>query len=264
MSDARKSPIKDKPLRQPAQSLEEERRTLWSDKVEPYLLQALMFVVLAFLEWWRYYKDMKPSPIVFTAVAIVAVAFSFWQFFKIRPKMRMLLQGIEGEKVVGQYLERLREKGYDVFHDIVAPGFNIDHVLIGPAGVLTIETKTWSKPLKGDARIMFDGEKLLAGSFSPDRDPINQARAQAAWLRSVLADSTGKTFNVRPVVLFPGWFVEKPPNVRSDVWVLEPKALPAFLDCEPSTVDAQDSKLAAFHLSRFIRSIERQNDSKLA
>ena len=264
MSDARKSPIKDKPLRQPAQSLEEERRALWSDKMEPYLLQAVMLVALAFLEWWRFYTNMRPSPLIFTAVAALAVAFGIWQFFKVRPRMRALLQGIEGEKAVGQYLERLRETGYDVFHDIVAPGFNIDHVLIGPAGVLTIETKTWSKPLKGDARIMFDGEKLIAGSFSPDRDPINQARAQATWLRSVLADSTGKTYKVRPVVLFPGWFIEKPPNVRSDVWVLEPKALPAFLGGEPSTLDAQDSKLAAFHLSRFIRSIERQNDSRLA
>jgi hypothetical protein len=58
--------------------------------------------------------------------------------------MRTLRQGIEGEKAVGQFLERLREQRYQVFHDLVGDGFNVDHVLIGPAGVFTIETKTSS------------------------------------------------------------------------------------------------------------------------
>jgi len=35
--------------------------------------------------------------------------------------------------------------------------------------------------------------------------------------------------------------------------VLEPKALPAFLDHEPVILTAEDVKLASFHLSRFIR-----------
>jgi hypothetical protein len=43
----------------------------------------------------------------------------------------MLMQGREGEKAVGQYLERLRARGYQVLHDIPGENFNIDHVLIG-------------------------------------------------------------------------------------------------------------------------------------
>jgi len=52
-------------------------------------------------------------------------------------------------------------------------------VLIGPAGVFTVETKTRTKP-HGDARVTFRGEALLVAGFEPDRDPIVQARAQAA------------------------------------------------------------------------------------
>lgn len=34
---------------------------------------------------------------------------------------------------------------------------------------------------------------------------------------------------VRPVVTYPGWYVEDPPKgVRSGVWVLNPKVIPAF------------------------------------
>ena len=35
-----------------------------------------------------------------------------------------------GERAVGQYLERLRESGPRVFHDVPGVGFNLDHVVI--------------------------------------------------------------------------------------------------------------------------------------
>jgi len=68
--------------------------------------------------------------------------------------------------------------------------------LIGPAGVFTIETKTWSKPVRGTATITFDGEELKCGSNKPDRDPVIQALAQSSWMRELLKESTGKTFHV--------------------------------------------------------------------
>jgi hypothetical protein len=58
---------------------------------------------------------------------------------------------------------------------------------------------------------------------------------------------------VRGVVVFPGWFVEQR-SPRSAVWVLEPKALPGFIEKEPSTLAQADVALAAYHLSRYIRS----------
>lgn len=256
MTEATKSPIKDKPLRHPGQSLEEERRLLIGDTVESPLLMALVFVILALLEWWRYWQNMKPSPELFTIAAVVFVLWAAWRVWRVRKRLRALSQGIEGEKAVGQFLERLRVAGYDVFHDIVASGFNIDHVLIGPAGIFSVETKTWSKPARGDARIQFDGDRLLVNGHPPDRDPVIQAKAQANWLRNLLAESTGRKLDVHPVVLFPGWFIESHKGDRG-IWVLEPKALPSFLSNSPHRVEPSDVKLASFHLSRFIRSTER-------
>lgn len=258
MTEPDRSPLKDKPLRQAGQSLEEERMALLDDKLESPLFLAVFLVALAGLEWWRDYTGTKPLPWLFTTVALLAVAFATWRFFRLRPRLRALRLGIEGEKVVGQYLDGLRAQGYSVFHDIVGPNFNIDHVLIGPAGAFTIETKTWTKPARGDARIRFDGYTLVAGGQAPDRDPIVQARAQASWLRRTLNESTGKSIEARPVVLFPGWFVEPMPGSLKDVWVLEPKALPAFLDREAARLSAEDARLAAYHLSRHIRATEKE------
>jgi hypothetical protein len=41
---------------------------------------------------------------------------------------------------------------------------------------------------------------------------------------------------------------------RGRTWVLEPKALPGFIEQEPVTVAPADVALAAFHLSRYVRS----------
>ena len=56
-------------------------------------------------------------------------------------------RGQVGEQTVGAALERLRELGYDVLHDVRWPGrrrANIDHVAIGPAGILVVDAKNWS------------------------------------------------------------------------------------------------------------------------
>jgi hypothetical protein len=39
-----------------------------------------------------------------------------------------------------------------------------------------------------------------------------------------------------------------------EVWVLEPNALPAFINNAPAMISASDVALAAFHLSRYVRS----------
>jgi Nuclease-related domain len=245
------------PLRHAGQSLEEERRGLIENELETPMLGALLLCVFAGLEWGRYLTDYKPHPVLVTFAAAISVVWCACRILRLRPRIRALRQGIDGERVVGQFLERLRAQDYVVFHDVLGPGFNIDHVLIGPAGVFTIETKTWSKPVRGDARIRFDGQQLLVGKQAPDRDPITQACAQSSWLKGLLTESTGKIFETMPVLLFPGWFVEQAPGSLQHIWVLEPKALPAFLENAPQRCAPADAKLAAFHLSRFIRAAEK-------
>ena len=218
MNDKVRSPLKDKPLRNPGQSAEEARQKLFEDKLEQPLLFAMVFLVMAFLEWWRSYTNAPPKPWLFTVLFFVVAVFCVWRLVRIRPKLRALRQGAAGEKAVGQYLERLRSDGYEVFHDVIGEGFNVDHVAIGPAGAFTIETKTWSKPIRGEPRIDFDGETLRAAGFEPDRDPIVQAKAQAKWLQRLMQESSGRTVTVRPVVVFPGWFVKQAEGSTRDVW----------------------------------------------
>ena len=58
---------------------------------------------------------------------------------------------------------------------------------------------------------------------------------------------------MRPVIVFPGWFIEQAEGSKREVWVLNPKALPDFIGHEPRKLSDEDVRLASFHLSRFIR-----------
>ena len=151
----------------------------------------------------------------------------------------------EEHSLTRREFERLRD--FHVFHHLPGNGF----IMVGPRGVFTVEIKFISKPARGEAKITFDGQQVLVGGFKPDRDCLVQARAQAGWLRNLIFESTGRKISVRPVVMYPGWFVDGPPSgVKSDVWILNPKALAAFIERERGSLTPEDVKLISFPLSR--------------
>ncbi|MCW5620815.1 MAG: NERD domain-containing protein [Burkholderiales bacterium] len=256
MSASTRFPIKEPPLRLPGQSLQEERQKLLDNDVGTPLVLALVMFGVVIWEWWRYLTGFRVHPIVVTGFGLLVVAYAVWRVVRLRGRLRSLRLAIQGERTVGQFLESLREDGYRVFHDVLGNGFNVDHILIGPSGAYTVETKTWSKPTKGEPTLEYDGYRISALGYSPDRDPIVQAKAQANWLRQLLHEMTGREIPVRPVVLFPGWFIRQSAGSMREVWVLEPKALPKFLANEESKLSEEHVASLAYNLSRYIRNGE--------
>jgi hypothetical protein len=135
--------------------------------------------------------------------------------------------------------------------------FNIDHVIISKKGIFLIETKTYSKPIKGEAKIIFDGKKLAIQGIGSQTKQITQVISSSKWLKRTLLATTGKNFPVKPVILFPGWYITSTEKgKKSGIWVLEPKALPKYINNQSDSLTQEDMMLASFHLSRFIRSKE--------
>lgn len=254
MKKGKRTPFREKPVRYPGQSLDDEINRLL-DKMDDILFIPFILALLAFLEWLRWYFKSPVSLVTAILFSLFALVVSIWATLRIR-RMRQMRRQLtlarDGERVVGQFLEELRVKGFRVLHDIVGEGFNIDHVVIAPTGIFTVETKTVSKPRRGETVISFDGEKTLVNGIKPDRDPLIQARAQASWIREFLKSSLGRTFPVRPVVVFLGWFVKGTPSC-SDVWVLNEKSLPAFIENEPAILGPDDLHAVTFQISQYIR-----------
>lgn len=249
-----KSPLKDKPLRNPGQSLEAKIYEAILDEASLIIFAPVFLLLMAGFEWFRWYMETPPAPWLYTITAMVSIVYALYRYRKAMKKLAALKQGRDGEKAVGQYLDLLRANGAQVFHDILGEGFNLDHVVIDRSGVYVIETKTYSKPDKGSAKIIFKGDSIVKNGYETNK-PIVQAKAAANWLAEVIQSSTGKKLKVKPVVVFPGWYVEATYEARSsDVWVLNPKALPSFIEHSQDQLMPEEVKMVSLHLSRYVRS----------
>lgn len=249
-----RSPLKAAPLRYAGQSLDEEIQRVIDDDLAVHIMMATFAIVLAFYEWWRWYAKTPPQPLIFTILGLGVLAYTVRKVVLARRKLKTLRMARDGERTVGQYLEGFRENGYRVLHDIVGDNFNVDHLLIGRKGVFTVETKTISKPGSGKPEIDYDGTQILVNNFKPDRDPVAQAKAQAHWIKELVKELTGKSITVRPVIVYPGWYVNQTSKgSRPEVWVLNPKALATFIEKSDGELSEEDVRSFHAHLSRYVR-----------
>lgn len=257
-NNSKRSPIKDLPVHTPGQSLRDQWESLLNDKVLPPFFLAGVAIILAMLEWYRYWTNAKPSPWLYTILAILAVLFAAWKIWKLLPVARALSQGQRGEEAVGQYLEeKLRPHGFHILHDIPGNNFNVDHVVIGPTGIFTIETKTVSKPAKGECKIRYNGEQIIINGGVETNEPLIQAKAQSSWLAEQIEQSTGKKFFVQPIVLYPGWYVDNA-ALGSPVWVFNEKASISFIKkAKHHHLAPEDGSLVTYHLKKIVLAASR-------
>lgn len=61
--------------------------------------------------------------------------------------------------------------------------------------------------IRGKQKIIYNGEAILLNGTVENKKPVIQVKAAASWLRELLGESTGKKFKIKPVVVFPGWFI---------------------------------------------------------
>jgi hypothetical protein len=249
MSEAtapKRSPLPHRPLRYAGQSLDEEIDR-HHEKALTYIMLSGVCIAVVLAEWLSVIVESPSKPWIPTALTLLVIGYSAAQISRIQHKLRTLKLGRDGEGIVAEELDKLKQDGAAVLHDVIGEvkgkHFNLDHVVCSRHGVFLIETKTRSMPTGG--KIQYDGTRVLVNGIEPDRDVVQQVSASANWLEETLRASTGKRFAVRPVV--------EPGPKGATVWVLNPKALPAFIPNEPLTISDGDLHLIVFHLSSYIR-----------
>lgn len=99
--------------------------------------------------------------------------------------------GAAGEETVGQRLARLESRGWRVLHAVPVGerGSDIDHVLIGPGGVFTLNTKTHpgANVWVGARAIMVNGHK---------QPYLRNSRFEAQRASKLLTEAMGRPINV--------------------------------------------------------------------
>lgn len=222
-------PFTEMPLRPPGESLRKKLEELNEQFDEKFAVAFMLCIGAAtFAGAVVAFGKAEPLLLGFSAlVAILAAAFAAKSLSRIQRQLWDYRLGFDGERAVGETLNRLIADGFEIFHDMPFEGFNIDHIIVGPPGVFAVETKTRRKPaeLKGTSKatVIYDGAVLTFPRGYVNTNWIEQAQFNAKKLSEFLSSAIGEPTTVKPILTLPGWFVER--RGRGSVNVLNPKEI---------------------------------------
>lgn len=236
-----RTPIKGDINRQAGQSARDWLNDFVSDQA---LLAVLPLGIMLFWLWIELINRYSRKPISLWLIGFLLIlsAINFvWRFHRLRRHAKLMRQGLDGELYVAQIIERdLIPQGYRAFHDVVFDKgerkFNIDHLIVGPKGVFCIETKNWSKPMKGETVATFDGKFIYLNGKATQCNAVGQACALAKEASTLIKGLTGLTIDVIPVVVTIGWYVRKICVGRPKVLVVNEEALAVFVENYPGNM----------------------------
>lgn len=108
-------------------------------------------------------------------------------------------KGLAGEKRVGAELNRLTRHGWRILHSIpLANHVDVDHLLIGPGGVFSINTKHHHN------KAVWVGDDAVKVNHGKPAPYVRKSRAEAKRVVRVLERYCGFPVPVEPVLVFVG------------------------------------------------------------
>jgi hypothetical protein len=147
-------------------------------------------------------------------------------------------RGATGEEQVGGLLDGLAGDGWHVIHDASLGRGNVDHILIGAAGVFTVETKSHPGPVKVGR---------VHGAT------LSQAQAQ----RKAIERVTGE--RVEALIVFSRAWVDKPLARRKGVRVTPARMLAGYLERRPATLSQEQVQAARERVAVALREYRAQS-----
>ena len=158
---------------------------------------------------------------------IALLGFKLWRLLKELEKYRL---GYRGEVFVSQLLQPLTLMGFRIFHDLEIESLKIDHVLINDSGVFCLDTETPVKPKaflrRKQSEVTYNGQELQF-PWGSDASSVRSVQRNASTLAKLLRDRTGESIPVYPVLILPGWKINR--TQKGPVNVVNPRELPAGL-----------------------------------
>lgn len=252
--------------RQPGEHLRKQLEKAWEGLIARLLLLGLMPFVVLFVAYYLTWLVLAPFPalrvLCTLASPIVPVGLGLLWVCRYADGILNLKLGLFGERAVADQLEGLKQKGYEVFHDVPCVGgsgpFNLDHVVVGNGVVVVVETKTLRKPkdMRDGHKVNYNGQVLTWPSGATSTRELEQAQRNAEWLRKELKKQVNVEATVHAALTFPGWFVNGGPP-QAPVLVVTHKGLPSFIEkrfrpqLSPPETDA-----VVRHLNRLCTNLE--------
>ena len=267
----RRSPLTKNLLRSPGQSVKEQLDEATSDLGFDLMALALFPVLVIALYLAQQQALGMRAAALSWVLPIYGGAITLFVAYQVRKLVRAghriddLRAGYDAELAVGQELDQLMREGARVFHDFPADKFNIDHVVICASGLFAVETKGFTKPRdiegRAAATVTFDGKTLKFPTWTTE-EPLDQAVRQAQWLARWASSAVGEPVSGTPVLVLPGWFVER--KGRGNTRVISAGEVNSILSRTSSGLSAQLVQRIAHQVEQECRIVEPEYRDDLA
>ncbi len=196
------------------------------------MLTIPLFLLCSHVSYIYWFADTSNSLIglLVWGVGVGVIFFYLVKSLKLIRKRKLLRLGYQSELTVGEALNKLSLDGTYVYHDFPADNFKIDHIVVGSAGIFTVESIARSAPAnamagRDAATVEYDG-KMLNFPKEDNYKIIEQAEWQASWLSEWISGIIGEPVAARAIVALPGWFIKR--TSADGISVVNPDQFPSL------------------------------------
>lgn len=253
-----RSPINQVPLRNPGDALFWKRMWIF-EGIELLLILAVIMGIFTAWEWIRWFSKVPPNPVGSSVIFGIVCLFVGIRITRNVRALRNYDLGLVGERCVAERLNELRANGYHIIHDIPCGRMNIDHVLVGPAGVFTIETKMARKELNMPCEITHtDKGVFMNGKRGWCGKALWEVEKEVAYLQDILTKDGSRSPHIQPVVVYPGWFVKD--DCSRKIWVLNDRYLVKKICSLPTVLSPENVQFLRHVVEKYAREKTRESD----
>lgn len=258
----RKSPLVRDLLRGPGHSLrqqiEESELHVEIGLALILLTPLLVYAVRVSQSYFGKQPEMPARILTSVMSCIIAVAAFGNAILRSLRTFRNYVLGLDGELAVGEELNQLMFDGCRVFHDVPIQYGNIDHVVVSPSGVYSVNTKMRGKPtaMIGAAEVVIDHERnLMAFPDGAFPIPTQKLQIEAKCLSELPTNAIGEPVEVEPMLALPGWFIKERIG-RSPVFVFNPSKPHRFFLQDRQRLSQQLMQRIAHQIENLCRDIK--------
>jgi hypothetical protein len=195
----------------------------------------------------------KLMPTQMYAFVILILVIFGWLMYDVAAKsFGAFLKGARGEEIVARELSMLSNE-WSIFHGIPTNGVmgtlggtDFDHIIVGPAGIIIIETKNWT------GKISIEAGQINLNGVSPSRSPLAQIRKEANQLCQILYKNVEPTTPLHMVIAFASNSLESEMTQIDDIFVCNARKIREFIMGLPryENVSKQKQQLLIEHLAK--------------
>ncbi len=225
------------------ESSSRERQTALTGRIAEYAIITLVVIIIAGMEIARWKFDAPPQPLIFSFVALCLTVYACTRVALIWRQLAVLRREQMARQNLRSAIDDICARGWLLFDGLSDPrGHLLGSVLAGPGGIFTLVPRFISHGGDLSEKVRQpDADTLMIGTHKLLADPLGQARRAARSLYEVLAAGGLETVAVQPVVVFPGWSVEPPPEgIDQDVWVISDRDIVTRFTHAPTVLEAKE------------------------